>query len=106
MEALEGDRILAQPVSGMASPIPAGVTMPEGVLDNWECLGCSPVRDVLDSWGGQYQRAPVIELDADPLIQELLALCRPTQQFDTEEQFEALWSWAGRVARALSAKME
>jgi hypothetical protein len=72
--------------------------------DKWESLGCSSVRGILDSWGGQYRRAPVIELDADPTIQELLALCRPAQQFDTEEQFEALWSRAANAARTLSAE--
>jgi hypothetical protein len=74
--------------------------------DKWEGLGCGSVRDVLDSWGGQYQGVPVVELDTDPLILELLALCRPAQQFDTEEQFEALWSRAAHAARALSAKAE
>jgi hypothetical protein len=49
---------------------------------------------------------PVVELDADSLTLELLALCRPAQQFGTEEQFEALWSRAAHAARALSAKAE
>jgi hypothetical protein len=47
---------------------------------------------------------PVLELDADPTIQELLALCRPAQQFDIDEQFEALWSRAAHAARTLTAK--
>jgi hypothetical protein len=70
--------------------------------NTWGKLGCSSVRDIMNKWGGQYAAAPVIELDNDTRIQELLALCRPAQQFDSEDQFGELWSSAARVARALA----
>jgi hypothetical protein len=76
--------------------------------DHWGERGS--VREILDGWGGEYAAAPVIDLEGDPRIVELLRLCEPTApaedtpqgQQHAEADFADRWARAARLARDLA----
>jgi hypothetical protein len=77
--------------------------------DHWGARGS--VREVLDSWGEEWEAVPVIELESDPRIAELLVLCEPAARTEPSEgplaaaaeerAFADRWARASRLARSL-----
>ena len=71
----------------------------------WAEHGHTSVREILDSWGPDYQAVPVLELDTNAAVQELLSLCRPQEGgHETEQAFAAIWTRAARAARELATQ--
>jgi hypothetical protein len=60
------------------------------------------VRSVIDSFGEAFRGVPVIELEEDDRVMGLLRLCRPLQDFGTDDQFMSMWREVAAAARALS----
>jgi hypothetical protein len=77
--------------------------------DLWGVRGS--VREVLDSWGDEWRAVPVLDLEGDARIAELLALCEPSVQTEPtggaaaaaaeEGAFADRWARAARLARDL-----
>jgi hypothetical protein len=70
--------------------------------DLWGSGGTA--RSVFDGFREEYRRAPVIELEGDPHVAELLPLCRPTQGFGSEAQFMRTWRRAAAASHALAGQ--
>jgi hypothetical protein len=90
-------------LDAVGSHIGAGENVKADLLSRQDQWGASgTVRSVLDSFGEEYKRVPVIELEEDARVRELLHLCRPIQAFGSEGEFLEMWARVAAAAKSLS----
>ena len=82
-----------------------------GYDDSMKIGKCEGAFLIRNSWGEEWEAVPVIELEGDPRIAELLVLCEPAARAEPSEgplaaaaeerAFADRWARASRLARSL-----